>query len=101
MRIARPSLSHCLPKLDPMPLHGAVSQAHPKLHLFLYQLAFFTPGKLPASACNLKLYCYPLATHPRGTNQPKRRTLDILKSLKIPRPLPPRIHRLRIWVGRV
>lgn len=30
-----------------------------------------------------------------------QRTLDILKSLKIPRPLPPRMHLFLIWVGRV
>lgn len=35
----------------------------------LYQLAFFTPGRLPASACNRKLYCgqtcQPTAVHRR------------------------------------
>lgn len=48
-----------------------------------YQLAFFTPGILPASAFI------------RNWN------LAILKSLKTPRPFPPIMHRFRICVGRV
>lgn len=51
--------------------------------LVYYQLAFFTPGKFPDRACIRKLY------------------LVILKSLKMPRPFPPRMHLFFICVGLV
>jgi hypothetical protein len=86
----KPNAVHC---------HG-LEQSQDFIRLF-YQLAFFTPGKFPARACNRKLYCQPLVSHNLVPKERPFLTLDILKSLKIPRPFPPRIHRLRIWVGRV
>lgn len=40
-------------------LYRIIHQAQP-----LYQLAFFTPGMFPSSACNLKLYCEIVSTNP-------------------------------------
>lgn len=79
-------------------------QPQKKLEL-LYQLAFFTPGMLPAMACIRKLYCTCRqfrSLRGRVTWELGRRpTLDSLKSRNIPLPLPPSRHRPRIWVGRV
>ncbi len=82
--------------------------------VLLYQLAFLTPGRFPARAFILKLYCRSHQSHPFVKSSTKLQehlhaskhfhrihTLDILKSLKIPLPFPPSIHRLRICVGRV
>ena len=107
-----PSLDiRCPPKLDePIAAPWRQKPTVPKPSL-VYQLAFFTPGKLPASACNRKLYCQKIqprlpilgSDDKKGRRRKKNtgRTLDILKSLRIPLPLPPRIHLFRIWVGRV
>lgn len=87
-------------------LYRIIHQALP-----LYQLAFFTPGRLPSSACILKLYCDIIVSpRPSDTFRPPtahfmlrrtRLTLDILKSRKIPLVFPPRMHRFRICVGLV
>lgn len=91
-----------------------VSSIHSARISILYQLAFLTPGKSPDSAFILKLYCnrrnmisiirtlYPLQ-HPSypGVIINKIHTLDILKSLRIPLPLPPKIHLFLICVGLV
>lgn len=80
----------------------------------IYQLAFLTPGKSPDSAFILKLYCsckqmisivliafICLCIRRVWALIERAHTLDILKSLKIPLPLPPKIHRFLIWVGLV
>ncbi len=78
----------------------------------IYQLAFFTPGRSPASASIRKLYCVPdisgVVIMPRIINMLRvwkihvlELTLDSRKSLKIPLPFPPSIHRFLICVGRV
>ena len=75
--------------------------------IVFYQLAFLTPGRLPSNACILKLYyAFCVSTfsfRPGGLLIciQEGRTLDSLKSLKIPRPFPPIKHRPRICVGRV
>lgn len=62
-----------------------------------YQLAFLTPGKRPSSAHSRKLYYHRQSAIVRFVARaPTRHTLDILKSLNMPRPLPPSVHRFRI-----
>lgn len=94
--------------LQPLPV---VPCPYPCLHSDSYQLAFFTPGILPAKALTRKLYCrekrcqlrFNTASHPLvdSCHDIWTHTLVILKSLSTPRPLPPSIHRLRICVERV
>lgn len=83
-----------------------------------YQLAFLTPGIFPFSACIRNMNCGhksrqqamppapPSSIHlfpspPLRISYMEKHTLLILKSLKIPLPLPPIKHRFRICVGRV
>ena len=63
-------------------------------HNPLYQLAFFTPGRFPSSACSLKLYCATvsilLKTHPRlhPFPRPRRTRKTHPRHLEIPKDTP-------------
>lgn len=77
---------------------------HP--HPFIaHQLAFLTPGILPASALIRNWYC---DTQDQSKSRPMPARLQqslltraILKSWKTPLPFPPIVHRFLICVGRV
>ena len=93
----------CIEDITP-PMNRAMNQVGSRKTMH-HQLAFLTPGRLPARAFIRKQYCTYIYLSPHwhvleGVAEPGL-TRAMLKSRRTPLPLPPSIHRFRICVGLV